>query len=103
MFTVRDSGDVFTDYCLRRCSTLALMWQEGDHQAEPALLDAEIRSVRTELDEVTARRRGALDRYDVVSLVLMVVGLVVFASAAVASYAAGQNGRGQVFAVLTLL
>ncbi|MFB9317108.1 serine/threonine-protein kinase [Cryptosporangium minutisporangium] len=79
------------------------MWQEGDHQAEPALLDAEIRSVRTELDEVTARRRGALDRYDVVSLVLMVVGLVVFASAAVASYASGQNGRGQVFAVLTLL
>ncbi|SHN44465.1 serine/threonine-protein kinase [Cryptosporangium aurantiacum] len=79
------------------------MWQQGDHQAESALLGAEIRSVRTELDEVTARQRGALDRTDVVSLVLMVVGLAVFASVAVVSYASGQDGRGQTFGVLTLL
>ncbi|TQS42401.1 serine/threonine-protein kinase [Cryptosporangium phraense] len=75
------------------------MTQQGD---STPLLD-EARSLRTALDEVAARRREVLDRYDVLSLALMLIGVSVFASVAAFSFSSGQTGRGQAFLVLTLL
>ncbi|MFI5959235.1 serine/threonine-protein kinase [Cryptosporangium sp. NPDC051539] len=75
------------------------MAQQGD----PSLLSEEVVGLRTALDEVAARRREVLDRYDVLSLVLMLIGLSVFASVAAFSFASGQTGRGQAFVVLSLI
>ncbi|MFG1927919.1 serine/threonine-protein kinase [Cryptosporangium sp. NPDC048952] len=72
-------------------------------QGDPGELRAELREVRSALDETAARRRGALDRTAALSLGLMLVGLAVFASVSAYSYAAGQPGRGRAFAVLAVI